>query len=281
MTFEFGETAESEGFFDRNPTFMASFERLVTLANRCFGREIKFKAHLEHVVFSLGHTCREDFLEVVFLAVNGYASAASKIFRGLYERGVTLAYIVENPEKAKRFYRFSAIQAHRAMEAALQTFTEEEFEKVVGQPNTVARIREWYKQVKPDFQTTLCKKCDTTRTQSTWDVDFGTMVQRVGEPYRKFFLNAYTMPTLQIHATMASAFDGRDREQKVSIENRHREADLALYSSACILIAVMKLQNKIFALGSNTELDGCEREMETWEARLQAAPPITLFEQSE
>src|SRR5712691_7117185 len=129
MTFEFGETDESNGFFDRNPPFIAIFERLMNIANKCFGRVVKYKNHLEDVVFSQGHTCRDDFSEVVFLTVNGYAGGASKIFRGLYERGVTLAYIVENPEKARRFHRFSAIQAHRTIEAALKTFTEEEFEK--------------------------------------------------------------------------------------------------------------------------------------------------------
>jgi hypothetical protein len=36
--FEFGETSESEAFFDRNPKFMAMFERLILLANKCFGR---------------------------------------------------------------------------------------------------------------------------------------------------------------------------------------------------------------------------------------------------
>ncbi len=179
MTFEFGETAESKAFFDRNPAFVAIFEGLMTIGNKGFGRQVRYKNHLQDVAFSLGHTCRDDFCEVVFFAVNGYADGASKIFRGLYEQAVTLAYIEQNPEKARRFHRFSGIQAHRAIEAALKLFPEEEFEKVVGRP-TVARIREWYTQVKPEFQTTDCKKCDTKRTQSTWDIDFASMVQKWG-----------------------------------------------------------------------------------------------------
>jgi hypothetical protein len=156
MTFEFTDTEESRAFFERNPAFMPSFEKLMVTANRCFGRRQEFKNHLEDVIFSQGHTCRDDFTEVVFLATNGYASAAAKIFRGLYERAVTLAFIGDSHDLARRFYRFSYIQAHRAMEAALKIFTEEGFEKVAG-PGTIARIREAFKKTKSEFQTTLCK----------------------------------------------------------------------------------------------------------------------------
>ena len=276
MTFEFGATDEANAFFGRNPSFVPFFEKLMATANKCFGRWVDFRNHLEDVVFSQGHTCRDDYTEVVFLAVNGYASAAAKIFRGLYERAVTLAYIGDSKEKAKRFHRYSGIQAHRAMGAALKLFTEEEFEKVVG-PGSIARVRDWYQEVKPEFQTTLCKKCGTARTQSSWDIDFASMVQKVGDPYRMYFLNGYAMPTLRIHATMVSGFDGRDREDASSVQNRRRECDITLYTATCVFILVMRMQSKIFSLQLETELDTCEKEMEPWEGQLQAASPIVLF----
>jgi hypothetical protein len=276
MTFEFGDTDEANNFFERNPSFVPFFDKLMVTANKCFGRRVDFKNHLEDVVFSQGHTCRDDFTEVVFLAVNGYANAAAKIFRGLYERAVTLAYIGESGERARRFHRYSGIQAHRTMEAALKLFTEEEFEKVIG-PGSVARFREWHRQVKPEFQTTLCKDCGTTRTQSSWDIDFASMVHKVGDPYGMYFLNGYAMPTLQIHATMASGFNGLDREDATTIQNRRRECDITLYSATSVFVLVMRMQSKIFSLGLDAELDDCEKEMEPWEAQLQAAPPIVVF----
>lgn len=217
-------------------------------ANKCFGRRVVFKNHLEDVVFSQGHAYRDDYTELVLLAVNGYANGAAKILRGLYERAVTLAYIGDNDEKARRFHRYSGIQAHRAMEAALKLFTEEGFEKVVG-AGSIARIRDWYQELKPEFQTTLCKKCGTTRTQSSWDIDFASMVQKVGDPYSMYFVNAYAMPTSQIHATMVSGFDGLDREDATSVQSRRRECDIALYTATSLFLLVMRMQNKIFALG--------------------------------
>src|SRR5437879_12788998 len=124
MEFEFGETRESNAFFDRNPNFMAVVERLMKLGNTCFGRQPKPKRCAEDVCFGLGHACRQDFLEVVFLAANGYGSASSKIIRGLYERAVALAYIVQNPDKAERFVRFAGVQEHNLLQSALKVVSE-------------------------------------------------------------------------------------------------------------------------------------------------------------
>ncbi len=91
VVFEFGQTTESEAFFDRNPKFYPAFERLGALINKCFGRPIQAKNRTEDVCFSLGETCREDFIEILFLATNGYATGESKLLRGLYGRAVALA----------------------------------------------------------------------------------------------------------------------------------------------------------------------------------------------
>ena len=103
------------------------------------------------------------------------------------------------------------------------------------------------------------------------------MVHKVGAPYNMYFLNGYAMPTLQIHATMASGFNGRDREDATTIQNRRRECDVTLYTATSVFLLVMRMQSKIFSLGLDAELDASEKEMEPWEAQLKAAPPIILL----
>lgn len=78
-TFEFSETPQTEAFFARHPKFYPAFERLMDLANRCFARASGAKNHAQDVCFSLGHTCRDDYMEILFLVSNGYGTGASKL----------------------------------------------------------------------------------------------------------------------------------------------------------------------------------------------------------
>jgi len=64
MEFDFGETKASQAFFDRHTLYYDTFERLMMLGNRVFGRESPAKDLFEDVTFCLGHTCREDFIEI-------------------------------------------------------------------------------------------------------------------------------------------------------------------------------------------------------------------------
>lgn len=87
---------------------------------------------MEDIGFNLGETCRRDFLEIAFLAVNGHGAAAQKLLRGLYERAVTLEYIRRSPDKAERFVRYGAIQEYKVLKVALELVGQEEFDKHMG-----------------------------------------------------------------------------------------------------------------------------------------------------
>jgi hypothetical protein len=88
------------------------------------------------MMFSLGQTCREDYLEVAFIAVHGFNVATTKLLRGLYERAVTHAYIIKDPEKVMRFIRFGAIQEYRVMKGALEAGIAEEHSMSECHPRT-------------------------------------------------------------------------------------------------------------------------------------------------
>jgi len=249
MLFEFGQTDQNKAFFDRHPKFYPAFERLMDLANKCFGRTSGAKDHAQDICFSLGHTCRDDYTEILFLVVNGYGTGASKLLRGLYERAVTLAYIAKHPEKVDKFLHFAAIQEYRAMKSALKIVTEEQFNEAFGAARTVAKITELYQRFKPEFPGRAI----------SWDVSLISMAEDVGDPYDKYYLGSYTIPNLHVHATYASAFDGTP--EKLRAELNIQNADFALLNATACLLFTMREQNNIFGLGLNDELETCEKDV--------------------
>jgi len=274
MEFDFGTTKASEAFFDRHPKFYPTFEHLMGLGNKVFGRESLPKNPLEDVGFGLGHACREDFIEIVFLASNGYGGGALKLFRGLYERAVTLAYLVKFPKRIDRFVNFAAIQEHRTMEGAfLSGVSEEQFNEAVS-PDTAAAVRERYKKHKPDFQITDCKVCMTTRTSVSWDLDLAAMVRNLGVPYTSIFLMGYAIPNLKVHATLSSAMADFDKDRKQDLKERAKrkrnDGEFVLALASAVFIQVMRAQSAIFSLGLEDQLDACDQDViNAWEPDLR------------
>jgi Family of unknown function (DUF5677) len=212
---------------------------------------------VQDICFGLGHACRQDFAEVVFLAVNGYGPASTKIIRGLYERAVTIAYIASDPPKAERFVRFAAIQEHRVLESALKVVSEEQWDAFFPSPNTTAEIRKRYGEIKPEFETTACKKCGAKRVPPGWDLDVSSMVHKLGSPYQVFYLADYAIPNLELHATLASA----ESTLLKGPEESRREADLQVVLGAHLLLLVIRAQNALFSMGLESEIDACERDV--------------------
>lgn len=257
--FEIPDTAKSRAFVARNPMFPDAFVKLLDLSNKCFARNPHDKDHREHICFWLGHTCRQDFLEVVFLAINGYGAGATKILRSLYERAVTIEYLIQNPDKVDRFLQFAAIQENRAMEATLKQVSQDRIDAQMGPENTVAETRKRYEQYKGNFKATACSVCGV-KTPPSWDVDLVSMVQRVGEPYTKVFLLAYTNPNFKIHATLASASQpDEDREEK--------DSESAFIVATELLLAVIRAQNALFSLKLDADIDACTQSLRDAQAR--------------
>lgn len=256
MTFDFGNTPEANAFFDRYPAFFPAFESLIGLSNKAFGRESTATNRAEDVCFSLAHTCREDYLQLLFLAANGYGIGASKLLRGLYERTVAIAYIAKHPEKAERFVHFAAIQEHKAMNVAMQVVTEKEFDESIGRTATVTQIREAYHSVKDEFQVTDCKKCNTKRLAFSWDIDLASMVRDVGKPLSEYFLGSYTIPTFHIHATLASALKNKPSELRQ--EEETMEGEFALVNATLVMLFLLRQQSDMFALNLDTDLQRCD-----------------------
>jgi hypothetical protein len=257
--FDGPNTAKSRAFVALNPKFPDALAKLFDTANKCFARNPRPKNKLEEICFWLGHTCRQDFLEIVFLAINGYGAGATKILRSLYERAVAIEYLIQNPTKIERFLQVAAIQEKRVVEVALKQVPQERIDAEMEPGNTVPEIRERYERYKGTFKATACTACGV-KTPPSWDLDLVSMVQKVGEPYQQVFLLAYTNPNFKIHATLASASPTDEgREDK--------DAETALLVGTELLLAVMKSQNALFSLKLDAEIEACTNELRDAQAR--------------
>lgn len=105
---------------------------------------------------------------------------------------------------------------------AVELAGEEEFDRVMAATTTVAQIKEFREKIKLEFQVEVCKKCHTTGTAFSWDEN-GVLAQAkdVGEPCTIFYLNAYTIPNMHVHASLTSAIQEQKRSR---IKNRPSSA---------------------------------------------------------
>lgn len=270
--FEWGDTVESDAFFTRHPDFYPAFKRLLELSNKCFARPLPTPYYgPEYSVSSLGQSCRQDYMEILFLAVHGYGTGASKLLRGLYERAVALAYMLKNRGKVGRFLNFGAVQEYKAMKDALKVTTEEQWNAAMGQHNAPAEVTARFEAVKEDFQQTDCKKCGTKRLSISWDLDIASMVLKVGEPYDSYYLVAYTNPNLEIHATAASALRITEKDLERRLADQRAEADVALFSASMLLVEVLRCQNTLLQLMLEGEIQECENAIaRVWKDAIDA-----------
>lgn len=255
MDFEFGDTTKSKAFLEGHSLFIRFLEHTVALANACFGRRCQPKNRAEDVCFDLGQTCRDDYLQTIFLAINGYGIGASKLLRSLYERAVTLTYLTQHPEKAERFVRYAAVQEYKAIKSALKLVPEVEVDEMMQtQGLTVAKISQNFEDVKSEFQTTICDKCSKKTTAWSWDLDLASMAEKVGEPLSRLYLAACVISNLSIHATLASTNPTRPNEDQM-VEKNRMEGRLALRTASVVIISVLACQNSLFRLGLDDDIE--------------------------
>lgn len=264
-------TDVARDFLAQHPRFEESFERLVALINRTFGRTYQPADRRQELLFNLGESCRTDFLDILFLAVNGRVHGAEALLRPFYERAVALAYMNKHSEKAERFIRFAAIQEFKVMEAALKLVTEQQFNAAIG-TNAAAAIRAARESEKEEFTVVACKQCQRKGIAMSWDKDnIEAQARELGSSYTDLYLNAYVAPNLHVHATLASAMKESKKEPSDRADLPQRESASILLIAGAVILLVVETQNDIFSLGLAEDLESAWRKwLQVWE------PPDTV-----
>jgi len=198
-----GTKQQWQPYFDQYPGLMDALNGLIEVSRK-YAAPVPLPSFAHKIVFALVQVTIEESWEIFLLIANNYNTGATKMLRGLYERALTIAHISQNPEKAQRFADYGFIQEHRIIGPALKLMSEDSLKEHI-KPTTVTGIRQGYEEHKALFKITDCKTCGTTRIAHCWDIDMTSMAEKVGKGFPQLLLIAYTIPTLQAHATIASA----------------------------------------------------------------------------
>jgi hypothetical protein len=245
-----GNSVEQEAFLNANPARVKAIEDLYATAKKVFLRKVQSDKPADRVGFYLGRICVEDFSEVFVLAGNGHGVGALKILRGMYERAVTSAYILANPDQADDFLEYDKVHKHKAYMHA----------KKLGKygPNlsdeTIKRIEDDYEAVRPRFA-----KGSTVR--GSWTaLDTASLAQKVGPGYEQLYLDAFYKPTLEIHTTAASVMGRLELAHRGVLSfasgPTRQQAAHAMIMAHNLLLRVLDSQNRHFKLGLDEALKG-------------------------
>jgi hypothetical protein len=185
----------------------------------------------------LGRHVPEDFNEIFLLAANGYGVGALKLLRPMYERVVTMMYLIRNPEKVENFIDWHLIEKQKTLNL-LEAEGDEPTNYLT--PEEVAQFRADAERVKDRFP----------KRQNSWTaLDLRSMARNVG--VEKLYLSLCHWPTLQIHTTvigMTARIEATAEGVSFKVGAQRQEADRALLGAHYCLLLALDEQVRLFKL---------------------------------
>lgn len=252
----FGFRTEWQNYHERNGLFLERFPHLKAALDTAFIRTAHFSEPIDKFVFMYGRLCCEDFFEILLCCGNGYGLAATKLVRGLYERGVTLLYLNEHPEFMDDFLDFHHVSQRKLMLSINETMGEEIVSKEMAD-----LVEAQYQEVKDKFMVTDCATCKTKRPNHTWNkLDFVAMAKKT--PLGQLIVPGYYLPLRQAHSTVASLLSRLEETEGGGIgfdpEAQREEADKALMTACNIMLYVVGVQDDRF------KMPNLKEQLELW-----------------
>src|SRR6266852_4726800 len=96
------------------PTCFQKYAALEELRDKVFQRG-GVGDKLDRLIFGLGLVCAEDFQQTLVLCGNGFGIGALQIVRGMYERLVTAAFLLKQPDKVDDFIDYHCVQERKSL----------------------------------------------------------------------------------------------------------------------------------------------------------------------
>jgi hypothetical protein len=253
------DICNSDLLAERFPRFAARFGSLHDALVKTFscGLDTATASHADISVYGLGLLCLEDFAEIVFLATHDYGYAAVKLLRGLYERAVVNATIVENPsDEAAKFFNYYTVDERKFNRRAADVYEDWNIDP--------SRMQQAYESMKDVLKYEPCAVCHQ-RPQTSWtryalDALAGNLgkatndasLKELGNELKEFYLHCAAIPNMYIHASMFSILQ---RLTETSEGFVFDPATYAVSNAHVLILMALTTQNQYFALGMDTTLD--------------------------
>jgi hypothetical protein len=230
MALTVGLPEELQDFEHRHEKLLgAVLPPLMDAATQVFARAMESEHPHERLAFMLGRHVPEDFNEIFLLAANGYGIGAVKLLRPMYERVVTMMFLIRNPEKAQDFFDWVLVEKQKTLNHL----------KDEGDDPTNYLTAEEIEQVKAEYEHVRHKF--PKKAHSWINLDLKSMARTVG--VGRMYLGLCHWPTLQVHTTLI----GMTARMEITAEGgvsfkigaQRKEADLALLGAHfCLLLAL-------------------------------------------
>jgi hypothetical protein len=251
----FGQPDEWRHFINSHPLRIPAIQNALATAEKVFLRTIASDKPSDRVGFYLGRICVEDFNEILLLAGNGNGIGALKVLRGMFERAVTSAYVLQNPGEAERFLDYHKVHKYKAYNHAKKLGA---FGPKISD-ETVKQIQDEFSAVKANYMEEICVPCGKKRLMSTWTkLDTASMAHKVGKGYEDIYYDAFYQPTLQVHSTVASLMARLEISPRGTLTFKcgaqRNESDKAVILAHNLLLRVLDSQNRHFGFGLDGDL---------------------------
>ncbi len=267
----FGFPQEWEAFNQTHKAFLEKLPYLLDLTASVFVRDIAKPTQADLVVFLLGNSVKEEFMEVLLLCGNGYGLGAMRLLRAMYERAVTMAYIAANPTEATRFVRYYPVHRMKHWNHAKELYGEGKL------PPLSDSIKADFEVVRNDYMEVICKTCDKKRPLGSWTLlSLDAMARKAGPQFKELYLSCSYEPTLLIHTTMSAIFSQLDgqglAESRLEFDSgpQRATATRGLEAAHSLLVLTLDVQNRYFTLGLDArQQQSFEDFMSVWKPEQQ------------
>ena len=254
----FGGQEEWQRFNNDFPVFVERYAALESTRDEVFQRHGEGDK-LGRIVFGLGRVCSEDFQQALILCGNGFGIGALQIVRGMYERLVTMAFLINQPDKVDDFIDYYFVQRRKGLNILKDIYNGDDLAKMIPLDKQEEIERE-YQEVTKDgrFTEPVCKHSDKRKSLPSWiNIALPGLARKAGHGLYDMYFNYYQRPTQMTHSSTESVMARLREDEQGNLlfdnEGQRRIVQEAITAAHHLLLHVLELQNEYFKLGLDLE----------------------------